>query len=49
MCDVLGWEHHVVYSRPEPLPTVDIVQNRVQYIYPMVDALIKNIARFVAV
>ncbi|XP_021940372.1 transcriptional protein SWT1 isoform X2 [Zootermopsis nevadensis] len=44
MCDVLGWEHHVVYSRPEPLPTVDIVQNRVQYIYPMVDALIKNIA-----
>jgi hypothetical protein len=49
MCDVLGWEHHVVYNRPEPLPSADILQDRLQYIYPRVDSLIKNITRFVTV
>lgn len=49
MCDVLGLEHHMVYRRPEPFPTVDVIRDRLPYIYPRVHTLIRNITRFVTI
>jgi len=49
MCDVLGIEHHMLYNRPQILPTPDTIQERLPYYCHSIDALIKNIIRFVMI
>jgi hypothetical protein len=49
MCDVLGFEHHMVYNRPQIFPTPDAVREKLPYYCHSIHALIKSIMRFVMI
>jgi rRNA-processing protein FCF1 len=45
MCDVLGIEHHMLYNRPQILPTPDTIRENLPRYCHSIHALIKNIIR----
>jgi len=49
MCDVLGFEHRMVYNRPQIFPTPDTIREKLPYCCNSIHALIKNIIRFVMI
>ncbi|KAJ9598994.1 hypothetical protein L9F63_010517 [Diploptera punctata] len=44
MCELLGMEHHLVFSRPEPFPSLDQIREKLPDLHPRVNSLVRSIS-----